>query len=98
MRNVSAWEYMDKIDRNLLTHTGRAEVDDAFSRLRLLDKKLIAIKAERRAIADILLAVIVKQAKEEKEKEQNADDRTSQVAQKEERKTLYGLDVVVHNT
>ena len=98
MRNVSAWEYMDKIDRNLLTHTGRAEVDDAFARLRLLDKKLIAIKAERRAIADILLAVIVKQAKEEKEKEQNADDRTSQGAQKEERKTLYGLDVVVHNT
>ena len=61
MKNVSAWDYMDRVDTSKMSNAERAEINSAFSRLRALDKKLLAIKAERRAIADKFLAVIAKQ-------------------------------------
>ena len=61
MKNVSAWDYMDRVDTSKMSNADRAEINAAFSRLRALDKKLLAIKAERRAIADKFLAVIAKQ-------------------------------------
>ena len=61
MKNVSAWDYMDRVDTSKMSNAERAEINSAFSRLRALDKKLLAIKAERRAIADKFLSVIAKQ-------------------------------------
>ena len=100
MRNVSAHEYAERLDRSQLSHADKAIVDDAFSRMRTIDRKLFALKAERRALADLFLRFIAAQEErgsepEVAENDNNPDNPTSING---ERKTLYGVHVTVQNT
>ena len=100
MRNVGAHEYAERLDRSQLSHADKALVDDAFARMRTIDRKLFALKAERRALADLFLRFIAAQAErggeaEEAEKGENGDNPPGING---ERKTLYGVHVTVQNT
>ena len=100
MRNVSAHEYAERLDRSQLSHADKALVDDAFSRMRTIDRKLFALKAERRALADLFLLFISAQAERGGETEGAENDNNPDNAPgiNGERKTLYGVHMIVQNT
>ena len=100
MRNVSAHEYAERLDRSQLSHADKALVDDAFSRMRTIDRKLFALKAERRALADLFLRFIAAQTKlgGESEDVENDNNPDNPPGINGERKTLYGVHVTVQNT
>ena len=100
MRNVSAHEYAERLDRSQLSHADKALVDDAFSRMRTIDRKLFALKAERRALADLFLRFIAAQAERGGEREVAENDNTTDNTPgiNGECKTLYGVHVTVQNT
>ena len=100
MRNVSAHEYAERLDRSQLSQADKALIDDAFARMRTIDRKLFALKAERRALADLFLRFIAAQAErgceyEEDKKDENGDNAPGING---ESKTLYGVHVTVQNT
>lgn len=100
MRNVSAHEYAERLDRSQLSHADKALVDDAFARMRAIDRKLFALKAERRALADLFLRFIAAQSELGGESEEDKNDNTTDNPPgiNGECKTLYGESVMVQNT
>ena len=100
MRNVSAHEYAERLDRSQLSHADKSLVDDAFSRMRTIDRKLFALKAERRALADLFLRFIAAQSEQggEPEEAEKAEHGDNSPGINGERKTLYGGSVRVQNT
>ena len=100
MRNVSAHEYADRIDCSQLSRADKALVDDAFTRMRTIDRKLFALKAERRALADLFLRFISAQSERggEPEGAEKAENGDIPPGINGECKTLYGVNVKVQNT
>ena len=101
MRNVTAHEYAERLDPSQLSHADKALVDDAFARMRIIDRKMFALKAERRALADLFLRLIEAQRAErgaEPEVAENDNNPDNAPGINGERKTLYGVHVTVQNT
>ena len=86
---------MDRIDQNALSNAEQSEIDASFARMRALDQKLFAMKAERRALADKFLELIARQKNEKSKKPESPNNIPCENV---ECKALYGVDVVVHNT
>lgn len=91
MKNVSAYEYIDKLDMNALSIQDRRVADKYFDRMESIDSKMFAMKAERRAMADWFLKAIAAQ------KAKNNDGGDNRGGINGERKTLYGDTAVVQN-
>ena len=58
MKNTSAFEYMDKININLLDEENARIAKRYFARMEKIDEKLFSLKAERRGLADWFLGTI----------------------------------------
>ena len=92
MKNVSAFDYMERLDTQALSVEDRRIADKYFARMEAIDSKLFALKAERRAMADWFLSAIAKQ------KPKNNNEGDNQGGMKDSDKTLYGMNIKVINT
>ena len=61
MKNVSAFQYMEKLDLKTLLPEELRIARKYFARIEAIDAKLLALKAERRIMADWFLSIASKQ-------------------------------------
>ena len=61
MKNVSAFQYMQNLDKNSLGPEDARIAKKFFARIEAIDAKLLALKSERRTMADWFLKVAAEQ-------------------------------------
>ena len=61
MKNVSAFQYMEKLNLKTLFPEELRIARKYFSRMEAIDARLLALKAERRTMADWFLSIAAKQ-------------------------------------